>query len=36
MSVGGFVVKCPKCGCEFDASRYNGCPLCGFGRREYK
>lgn len=30
--VGGYVVKCGKCGCEYDTQFHNGCPQCGFGK----
>ena len=30
---GGNIVKCGRCGCEYDADVYNGCPQCGFGRK---
>lgn len=31
--IGGTVVKCGRCGCEYDALTFNGCPQCGFGKK---
>ena len=30
--IGGKIIKCGKCGCEYDTQFHNGCPQCGFGK----
>jgi len=30
--IGGNIIKCGVCGCEYDAEKFNGCPQCGWGR----
>ena len=30
--ISGKIIKCGKCGCEYDTQFHNGYPQCGFGK----